>query len=672
MKSSLPCTRRRISLLLSLCFLPVSGQALAQDASAEKASELKTLVVTASSHEQELRDAPASISVLTREELEKRPLNDLSGALGGVEGVTLARNGNGVPTVQLRGLGSAYTLILVDGKRVNSTSAVFRGNDYDLGWVPLADIERIEIVRGPMSSLYGSDAIGGVVNIITRKVGKTWSGSLKQEFVAAEGDKAGDSFSSNVSVRGPLVADTLGLSLSGGYDKREADKGVNQSGQAGMPRRENRYGSARLDWTPSKQHEISTSYDYSLRDHDHFLLKRDAFSVGHKGRYDFGRSELNFYADETRNKTGTTTGEINPNKANTEVLDGKLIVPVESFLNQIVTVGGDVRRERLEDKKLLSGPPGSPAYGKEPEISVRQHALFIEDELELRDDLRLTLGSRHDQHEKFGGHNSPRGYLVYHALPGLTFKGGVARAFRAPTLLQNSPQWGSVSCGSATTGCYIVGNADLEPETSTSRELGLQFERGQWNGSVMGFHTDLKNMIDITSRTNNRTLAPSYSNFVGFLADGRPIFAYQNISRVRSKGVESSLRGQITRELGLRASYTYTNAKNLSSGQALDMVNRSKHVANLALDWQLDARLSLSGNARYNGNQYTVAPTATSAGTKKGGYSIFDLSAAYRLSDLVTLRGGVMNLADRKVERETSTDFNEEGRRYYMSATLSF
>ena len=667
-----PFALRPLPLLLALCASHLAGTAFAQS-NETPAATLKTIVVTASGSEQELRDAPASIAVVTREELEKKPLNSVAEVLGQVQGVTLNRSGNGVPTIQLRGLGSAYTLILIDGKRVNSTSAVFRGNDYDIGWVPVEDIERIEVVRGPMSSLYGSDAIGGVVNIITRKVGKTWQGSVKQELVVAEDSEAGDAMLTNFSLRGPLVADTLGIALSGGYDKRKADEGVNSSGLAGQPRRENRYGSAKLNWTPGKDHEITTGYDVSLRDHDHFLLKRESFSLGHKGRYSFGNSEVNFYADETRNKTGTTTGEINPNKANTEVLDGKLILPVDALLNQIVTVGGDMRRERLDDPKLLGGT-GTTTFS-DTEISVRQHAFFVEDEIELSDDLRLTLGNRHDNHEKFGGNNSPRGYLVYHALPGLSFKGGVARAFRAPTLLQNSPQWMSVSCGSATTGCYVVGNADLEPETSTSREIGFQAEYGQWNGSVMAFHTDLKNMIDISSRTNNATLAPTYPNYVGQI-NGRPAFAYQNIARVRSKGVEVGLNGTLSESLKLKTSYTYANVKNLSNGQEAELAYRPKHVANASLDWQASPKLSLSGGGRFTGNQYTVAQTVSAAGvkssgTKKGGYSVFDVSAAYRVDDTITLRGGVLNIGNRTFDRSASTDFNEEGRRYYISVTAS-
>lgn len=133
------------------------------------AGEGETLVVTASASEQNLKDAPASISVITQQDLQRRPVQNLKDVLKEVPGVQLTNEGDNRKGVSLRGLNSSYTLILIDGKRVNSRNAVFRHNDFDLNWIPVEAIERIEVVRGPMSSLYGSDALGGVVNIITKK-----------------------------------------------------------------------------------------------------------------------------------------------------------------------------------------------------------------------------------------------------------------------------------------------------------------------------------------------------------------------------------------------------------------------------------------------------------------------------------------------------------------------
>ncbi|WP_196491442.1 TonB-dependent receptor plug domain-containing protein, partial [Comamonas testosteroni] len=151
---------------------PILGMALAaaglltQGLTAAQEKSLETVVVTASGFEQEIKDAPASISVITREELEKGSYNNLHDALRDVPGVNLVPSDNNSNDISLRGMGVNYTLILVDGKRTNTRETQANGSTgTDQSWVPpLEAIERIEVVRGPMSSLYGSDAMGGVIN----------------------------------------------------------------------------------------------------------------------------------------------------------------------------------------------------------------------------------------------------------------------------------------------------------------------------------------------------------------------------------------------------------------------------------------------------------------------------------------------------------------------------
>jgi len=655
---------------LALCIL--SGLAIAQT----EAAKLPEVVVTGSAIEKRLEDAPASIAILTRADLERRPVQELAEVLGTVPGVTLTRNGNGVPGVQIRGLGSAYTLILVDGRRVNSGSAVFRGNDYDLGWVPAEEVERIEVVRGPMSSLYGSDAIGGVVNIITRKVGKRWRGSARLDAIHQENRRAGDSQIASFSVSGPLIAEQLGLKIYGGADQREADDpalnppAANGSRQDPLLGLKNRYLSAQLAWTPSDQHGLALDLDGSHRDHGGFELQREAWSLRHQGRFDFGRSELRYYGDKTKNLTGTITGQINPNESTLQVLDGKLSLPLE-WLDQSLSVGAELRREELWDPANLKGAPGSAARSQ-PTTAVKQKAVFIEDEIKLLPDLTLTLGDRYDDHENFGGHHSPRVYGVWHPAKAWTLRAGWARAFRAPTLLINSPEWGSPSCGSATVGCYITGSRDLKPETSTSQELGAAYDGGRWHLGLTVFDTHLKDMLDIANRTSNKALAPTYSNFVGFLPDGRPMFRYQNIASVKSQGAELSARWAFNPALNLRANYTYTDAKNTSGALALPLTYRSKHVANLGVDWQASSALGLSVSGRYNGAQYISVPANGQNMVQAPAYSVLDASLAWSWSPVFTLRAGVLNLADKTVDRETSNEFNEDGRRLFLSLSARF
>jgi len=167
------------------------GLAVAQDAGAG----LKEVVVTATGFEQEVVDAPASITVISQEELKKRPFRDLTDALRDVEGVTITGTAS-EKDIFIRGLPGAYTLILVDGKRQSTRDARTNGNSgFEQSYIPpLEAIERIEVVRGPMSSLYGSDAMGGVINIITKKVARQWGGSLSVDTTLQQHGDSGDAW----------------------------------------------------------------------------------------------------------------------------------------------------------------------------------------------------------------------------------------------------------------------------------------------------------------------------------------------------------------------------------------------------------------------------------------------------------------------------------------------
>ncbi|MFS4517867.1 TonB-dependent receptor plug domain-containing protein, partial [Delftia tsuruhatensis] len=153
----------------------------AQTADSKADTSLSTVVVTASGTAVDIKEAPASISVITREDIERKPVTSIGELLSTIPGVTGGLSGTGAQSkIKLRGLPEKYTLILVDGKRQGNSAGINYRDDLgsqDLDWISPEMIERIEVVRGPMSSLYGSDAMGGVINIITRKIGKRWSGS---------------------------------------------------------------------------------------------------------------------------------------------------------------------------------------------------------------------------------------------------------------------------------------------------------------------------------------------------------------------------------------------------------------------------------------------------------------------------------------------------------------
>ncbi len=652
------------------CLIAASAPfANADDHAAE--SSLDTVVVTASGNAQSMKDAPASIAVVTQDELRRRPVNELSELLAGIEGVTLNRSSNGTPTIQMRGFDPAYTLILIDGKRVNASTAMFRGGSaYDSGWVPLDDVERIEVVRGPMSSLYGADAIGGVINIITKPIGKTWRGSITTEATVSEDRSMSDTQKVGFSVNGPIASDKLGIKLFGNYDHRNPSEARNKFSSTNAPlfaRMINRHVGGQLAFRPDSRQSITFDADTSSKNHGGFTMERDAFSLRHKGSWGVASTEFTLAADEIRNLKGMVEAQTNPNHSKTFSANGKLNFPV-NWGNQFLTLGFDARKESLYDPTNLSGWPGVASTQGNPKTPVRQYAVFIEDEISITEQFKLTLGNRYDHHEHFGGHNSPRAYGLYHLNEAWTFKGGISRAFRTPTLVQNSPNWGSVSCGSATAGCYIIGSRDLKPETALSKEVGLQYALGAHQASFMLFDTKLKNMIDIDSRTKDVALAPTYENFVGFLPDGRPIFRYQNINSARTQGIEASWHWQTHKNLKFKTSYTYLSAKNTSKPKHTPLINRSRHNLHVTADWQPHARWTLGAAWRLQSKQ----PLDTTGKVYKPGYGLVDLSAAWNITPKTTLRAGILNVADRTFDRQNSSDYSEEGRRFFVSLNAHF
>jgi len=631
---------------------------------AEEASEVKEnedqMVVTASSVEQNLKDAPASISVITREDLQRKPVQNLKEVLKDVPGVQLTNESDNRQGVSIRGLGSSYTLILVDGKRVNSRNAVFRHNDFDLSWIPAESIERIEVVRGPMSSLYGSDALGGVVNIITRKVGTQWHGTLSADTTVQEHRDRGDTGNGNFFASGPLVDDLMGVKVHGALGKRNKDQASSASGSTGQPRIEgytSRNANVEFSLTPDKDQDITFGYGMDRQDRDSDTLdknriERENYSLGHAGRWGVANTELRFYGEKIENKNAKTITSKNNS------LDGKVVIPLGDY-TQFLTFGGEYRNDKLEDAVNMKNG-GS--------VQANQYALFLEDEWHIFENLTLTGGVRMDDHENYGVNWSPRAYLVYNATDTVTLKGGWASAFKAPSLLQLSPDWLSGSCRGS---CNVVGNKDLKAETSESMEFGLYYagQRG-WledvTASATVFQNDIDDMITVI-RTANRSLAPSYPNFAGFDASGNPIFRYYNVNKARIRGLETELGLPVADKLNLRLNYTYNDARDLSNGGNKPLSELPFHTTNATLDWKPLEDWSFYLSANYKGKSRTV----TDGNATPGGYTTWNTGGSYQVNKAVKIRAGVLNLTDKDLNRDDYS-YNEDGRRYFAAVDYSF
>ncbi|MEP1448244.1 MAG: TonB-dependent receptor [Paraglaciecola sp.] len=259
------------------------------NAESKTKSSLERIVVTATGFEQKLTAAPASISIITEDDIRSRPFTTLLDAIKYQEGVDVgsSRDKTGQGSISMRGLTSEYTLILVDGKRQNNHGDIypnnFGGNAF--GHIPPMDaIERIEVIRGPASTLYGADALGGAINIITKKSHGKWSGSLTFGRSLQSDDQFGDDITTDFSVMGPLIKGVLDVSLRGSVYERLASSpefepatdpngdvhyrslGFGSGGKT-VDNTNKQYGFSLL-FTPAKDHDVRFDYDNSQQKYD--------------------------------------------------------------------------------------------------------------------------------------------------------------------------------------------------------------------------------------------------------------------------------------------------------------------------------------------------------------------------------------------------------------------
>ena len=640
-----------------------------------------TVVVSATGIEQQLREAPASISVISRQQIEQRPVHDLGQLLRTVPGITGGLSPSGAMSkISLRGMEDKYSLMLVDGKRMGDSSGVNYRPDLgrqDLNWISPELIERIEVIRGPMSTLYGSDAMGGVINIITRRIPQRWAGSVSTNYTRSGSVDRGDARQGAFSVAGP-IGRHLGLRLNAGVTQQSPDE-VNISGNNGAAGVRDTSTNALLNWRVSGTQQVEFEASYGLQESlapetpivnaqgvpvaqsawgpSH--LTRTGFSVGHDGKWSFGSSRVRLfqsnYDSEVEGSTATSMDR---------TLEGSVDVAVDRRISQVIRVGGQFRQEELTNTQTIGNAPiqydGLPTAGAT--LTGETAALFAEDNIGLSSRFVLTLGARLDHHEKFGSHTSPRAYAVYHPLPNWTVRGGVSQGFRAPNLKEHTANAATNSRGngctslvslgwsSASGGCWMAGNPNLKPETSTSSEIGAGFDRDRLSVSATYFHTNFTNKLQYTA--------------LGFF-HGYWWTQMNNVEKARTRGLEASVSLPVVETVTLRSNVTWMlEAKNVSTGATL--ITTPEVSAYASVDWQPTTRLGGQLSAQYTGRQLGTGTTIVR------GYTIFDLAGNYRISPHLRIRVGVENLFQKEIGGTTDFGFYQPRRRFFVGITAPF
>ncbi len=653
----------------------------------KEATQLQTIVVSATGYEQDVSKAPASITVISREELDKREYNDITDVLRSVPGVVITGE-NASQTVSIRGMSSNYTLFLVDGKRQYSKDVNPNGDDYGMEkniLPPVASIERIEIIRGPASTLYGSDAMGGVINIITKKVTDVWTGNVELGTTIQDKNNSGDIRNGSVYLAGPIIQDKVGLQLGLNRLERKEDSYL-----GGFTGHTTESLNSRLTYVLNDQHDLAVEANFFTQESEATAGKtvavtgtdsasrniRSVYALTHNGRYTDNLDSKSYIQYENSK---------NPDRENTVV--GTKGIDLETWTantqwnwllgNHTLTFGGYYKDESLLDRATNRNP----LVPEFDELTRWSAAAFLEDTWSLTDRFNLTLGTRYDHDELYQGNISPRIYGVYNFTDQFTVKGGVSTGYKQPDIRSVTDGFYSVTGGSGsptTTGRGIIkANPDLEPESTVTSELGFYWNNDYVNTSITGYLTQFKDRIEEIRECDSTGNADYNRNDVSTWKcseNGIP-FAFistrENIGKAELRGVEVTFDAKLAEYTTLTANYTFTDTE-IKSGQfkGQPLNGMPEHVFNVTVDHDLTDALNIWSRLHVRG-ETTPYLGRSSMSDPIPGYNFLDVGFNYKFAPNLKGKFGVYNVLDETAENADGEQVLD-GRRYGVSFSASF
>jgi vitamin B12 transporter len=565
--------------------------------SAAFAQQADTVVVEATRLGQTQAEAGTAITVITSADIERRGLSFAQDAIATAPGVTVTQSGafGGIAYARMRGGNGGQTLVLVDGVPVNDASAP--GGEFDFGTFDLADVDRIEILRGPQSTLWGSDAIGGVISIATRKPeqGFGWraeadAGSFESYRTAASISGANDRADGLLSASWRTTEGISKADKRDGNAEKDGFESLTVSGRGGFDLSQNIRADFTARWTDAEYDAdgfppplfdladtAATSQAESLS--SSATLRADAFS----GRLQ-NTLQVTYYDIDREDDDGA--GFVTPNSGNrtTYRYSGAL-----DIADGHRTLFG-VEHEQSE------------AASQEAEAS----SIFALYEWKPVEALTLTGGLRHDDDDRYGSETTGKVAASWQATDAIRLRAAWGQGFKAPTIFQST--FICTFCG------LTAPNSNLRAETSESIEAGADLTLGDAQLSLTAFDTETEDMIDFS-----------------FTA------GYDNIALAKQRGVELELSAPLTSWLEARASYAYIDAENAMGGP-LPRVPLHSGTAELIL--RPVAQLEASLAVRHNGDQ------SDGFGPDVPAWTRVDLAGTWELSPQAELYARVENLFD--------------------------
>ena len=729
----------------TLAILPLALISAFSHAAEEKAAEqaeVDTVYVTA---EKQLQQS-LGVSRISKDDIDKRPaVNDISEFVRTMPGVNLTGNtatgqrGN-KRQIDLRGMGPENTLILIDGKPVNSRQSERismrgeRNTRGDSNWVPVEEIESITVLRGPAATRYGSGAMGGVVNIVTKKVSKEFKGQVNLYANQPQDSKEGATRRIGFNLSGPIIQDTLGFRIYGNLNKTDADAadinaGHGNDSAAGVEGVRNKDIAGRLQWkiSPAQTLILDSSYSRqgniyngdtqnsnprsalvnSLADGkaETARLYRSAYSLTHDGAWEWGDTKNVISYERTVNShlpeglaggpEGSYTGlDFVQSRLKNLRFSSEANIPFKLGVDNVLTVGAEFTDSKLDDP--ASNSQGFKDQGKTDvfdgisavrggKASQRNWAAYVEDNISLTDKTHLIPAIRFDHNSDSGSNWSPALNFSHQIGENWLVKGGIARAYKAPNLYQTNPDFILYTRGQGcpidapgSVRCYYMGNNNLKPETSINKEIGLEFNKNGWQASATYFHNAYRNKIVIGE------------NIIATSNIGNWLLQWENTPKATISGIEGNLVIPLHDTLKWSNNFTYMHKSEDYQGNPLSLV--PKHTLNSTLSWtpneRFDANLTFTHYGRtkprgvainkleQNGNPRAgvAALSSEHSQTQVGSYGIWGINAGYNWNKRVAVRGGISNLFDKKLYRTTAgaQTYNEHGRAFYGSLKVSF
>lgn len=638
--SALASVRLMFLLMLSL---EVSG------VFAEEPRELDELVVTAGLEPISMRDVARSVTVITREEIEQRQVKYLADLLRDVPGFAVSQAGGpGTQTqIRVRGAESNHLLVLMDGIRANDPAS---NDEFQFQYALTSNIERIEIIRGPQSATWGTDALAGVINIIRRKDVSSDYSSANAEYGSFNsfdlGVDAGVATDRYQLYGGVALQDTDGTNISRTGDERDGANNTNVNATLDITATES------LQLVLSGQlidaHTEFDDIDFSASglpiDADLVTEAKRKYVRG-EARYAApsspwnGSFSINWLDSDNDNfRAGMADGS---SAAQSLELRLKTSVLLGSQAKQNHRLSFALDRQELDFRQRgLASFFGDPNQNQSYEVNGYA-AEYVGKPLA---DFNWTLSGRVDDFSDFDDARTWQLAASWHLIPALKLRAAVGTGSKAPTFTERYGFFAD----------FFIGNPDLKPETSTGWEIGLDtdFNRDRLRLSAAWFEQRLEDEID------------------GFVFDpGSFLFTAQNKQgKSHRQGLELVLDGTLTNALSYTASYTYVNAtESAVSGGNQREIRRPRHVASLGANFAFaQARGNLKLNINYNGSQldnFFPPPFFALEQVALDSYTVVGLAASWKLTARLELVGRVSNLFDE--DYEEIVGFARPGRGLY-------